>query len=315
VPVWVVAVTVGAAALASCVRGKPPAFVPTPGAANASLWRAPEHIAQADLFYGPWGAGRAPDPDAVHRVARRKRSGVNPGMKVVDSRGREWSVKQIPPGGLDREASVEVAMSRVLSAVGYHQPAVYYLPRFALKDDWGTHTEVGGRFRLEDEALEEAGSWAWGENPFIGSREYHGLLTIMMLFSSSDLKDSNNSIYEYTSGRRVERWYVVRDIGSALGDTFRLAPRKSDPDAFERQPFIRGVRNGLVDFAYTGWFRKLVEERVPPEDVRWVCGLLSQLTAEQWRSAFRAAGYEPSVSDRFIRSLRARIEEGRRLRG
>lgn len=53
--------------------------------------------------------------------------------------------------------------------------------------------------------------------------------------------------------------------------------------------------------------------RVPPEDVSWVCGLLSQLTSAQWRSAFRAAGYEPAVSDRFIRSLRAKIEDGRRL--
>ena len=98
--------------------------------------------------------------------------------------------------------------------VGYHQPPVYYLPRFSLKDDWGTHAEVGGRFRLKDETLKDTGVWSWQENPFIGTRPYQGLLVLLMMFNSTDLKNSNNTLYERRDGDLVEQWYVVRDIGA-----------------------------------------------------------------------------------------------------
>jgi len=58
-------------------------------------------------------------------------------MTVRDPEGREWSVKQIPPGALDVEAKVEVTLSRLLSAIGYYQPADYFLPEFRLRDPWG----------------------------------------------------------------------------------------------------------------------------------------------------------------------------------
>ena len=79
-------------------------------------------------------------------------------MTVTDPEGREWSVKQPYPGSLDSEGPVEVALSRILSAVGYHQPPVYYVPAFTLKDEFGTRTETGGRFRLQHEALKEEGT-------------------------------------------------------------------------------------------------------------------------------------------------------------
>ena len=309
---------VAAAALgcvaASCVSAKPPVLPTTPVPQGASLWEAPGDIASRDLFHGPWGADRAPNPHAIYTLVERKHSGVNLGMTVRDPQGREWSVKQPYPGGMDSEAPVEVALSRLLSALGYHQPPVYYLPAFRLKDDWGTREETGGRFRLKMEQLSEEGSWRWEENPFVGSRPYQGLLVLMMAFNSTDLKNSNNSLYEFRSGNRVERWYVVRDIGSALGDTHRISPRKNHPASFEKSPFILGVRDGHVDFAYSGWYESFVRDRVAPGDVVWVANLMAQLSDRQWQDAFRAAGYEPEVAGRFIRALRARIEQGRALR-
>ena len=140
-------------------------------------------------------------------------------------------------------------------AVGYHQPPVYHMPTFQLKDDWGTHVETGGRFRLKDKAFDEVGVWRWEENPFVGTRPYQGLLVMLMMFNSTDLKNSNNSLYEYKRAGRVERRYAVRDIGAALGDTNPLAPRKNHPDSFEKYPFILGINNRHVQFAYTGWER------------------------------------------------------------
>ena len=104
-----------------------------------------------------------------------------------------------------------------------------------------------------------------------------------------------------TSGRR-----------SATGS--RIAPRKGHAETFERQPFIIGVSNRYVDFAYNGWYEKLVRDRITPEDVAWASNLLAQLSDRQWRDAFSAGGYEPQVADRFIRTLQKKVEHGRGLR-
>lgn len=299
---------------ASCVSAKRPAAPNEPAPPGASIWRAPADISAQDVFNGPWGSNRAPDPDWTYTLVKHKRSGVNLGMTVRDPQGREWSVKQPYPGNLDSEAPAEVAISRLLSAVGYHQPPVYYLPEFRLKDEWGTHVEAGGRFRLDLEELKETGSWRWEDNPFVGSRPYQGLLAMLMMFNSTDMKNSNNSLYEYRGGGRVEQWYAVRDIGAALGDMNRLAPRKNHPDSFEREPFMLGLSNGHVQFAYNGWYKNYVRNRIAPGDVLWVSNLLAELTEQQWQDAFRAGGYEPGVANRFIRKLRAKVAEGQSLR-
>lgn len=308
----VAAAAIGAAA-ASCVSAKRPVAPTEPAPPGASIWRAPADIAAQDLFNGPWGADRAPNPEWTYTLVKHKQTGVNLGMTVRDPQGREWSVKQPYPGNLDSEAPVEVALSRLLSGIGYHQPPIYFLPEFRLKDEWGTHVEVGGRFRLDAEELKEKGSWKWEDNPFVGSRPYQGLLSVLMMFNSTDIKNSNNSLYEYRNGGRVEQWYVARDIGAALGDLNALTPRKNHPESFERQPFIVGVSNGHVQFAYTGWYKNFVRDRIAPDDVRWVSNLLAQLTERQWQDAFRAAGYEPAVANRFIRKLRAKVAEGQAL--
>jgi hypothetical protein len=134
---------------------------------------------------------------------------------------------------------------------------------------------------------------------------------ILMMFNSTDLKNSNNTLYERKVGGRVERWYVVRDIGAALGDTDRFAPRKGHVETFERHPFILGVNSGYVDFAYKSWYQKLVRDRITPDDVAWASNLLARLSNQQWRDAFRAGGYEPAVANRFIQKLREKVDQGR----
>jgi hypothetical protein len=295
----------------SCVRAKRPALQASPPVPGATLWQQPVGISTRDLFYGPWGPRHAPDPKATYTFVEMKHSGINPGMTVRDPQGREWSVKQAHPGGLDAEGPVEVVVSRLLSAVGYHQPPVYYLRAFTLKDDWGTRTERGGRFRLKDETLKERAPWKWEENPFIGSRPYQGLLVLMMMVNNTDLKNTNNSVYEHRVGDLVEQWYVVRDVGAALGDTDRFAARKGNPAAFDGHPFILGVNNRHVEFAYKGWYQKLVRDRITTDDVAWTSNLLSQLHDQQWRDAFRAAGYASDDAGLFIRKLREKISQGR----
>ena len=273
------------------------------------LWEAPTALAERDLFNGPWGAENAPDPDAVYTFLEPKKGGINPGMTVRDPRGREWKVKQPPLTGRNAEGPIEVVLSRVLSAVGFHQPPVYFLPSLKVARDGVIRTEPGGRVRLKVDTLKDLGEWSWRENPYAGTRPHHGLLVILLMFNSSDLKDSNNTLYQVTfSDGSVRRWFVVRDLGTALGSTARLTPIRGNPDVFEHRGFIEGVENGFVKFDYDGRHQDLVDNRITRADVRWAAYLLSRLTPAQWQDAFRAGGYQPAVAERFIR----RIQEDQR---
>jgi hypothetical protein len=298
---------------ASCAGVKVPTAQAAPKTAGASLWVEPKNLATRDLFYGPWGADHAPDPASVYKLVERKHTGVNLGLTVKDEKGREWSVKQSYPGGLDPEGPVEVVLSRLLSGVGYHQPPIYFLPAFNLKDDFGTRVEPGGRFRLKEPSLKETGLFKWEDNPFVGTAPYQGLLVMLMMFNSTDLKNSNNSLYEYRNGDLIEQWYVARDLGAALGDTNPLAPRKGHPESFEKTPYILGASDGHVHFAYSGWYKNLIRDRIAPKDVAWAGNLLARLSDKQWADAFRAGGYEPAAANRFIAKLKEKIEHGRAL--
>jgi len=276
----------------------------------AELWEAPTDVSQQNLFDGPWGKELAPNPTATYAFVSAKTVGVSPGFAVIDEQGIEWSVKQGP------EAKVEVVMSRVLSAVGYHQPPVYYLPVWTISGGPSSHAQSEGRFRPKHVVLKDKGEWSWQENPFIGTRPYNGLRVLMMILNESDLKNSNNTLYEVTapdnSRKPAHHWYVVRDIGTALGETGRLDPQRNDPALFERTRFINSVKNGVVNFNYHGRHQELADH-ISPEDVRWMCDLLAQLGIEQWRDAFRAGGYDAATSERFIIRIRAKVAEGETL--
>jgi hypothetical protein len=284
------------------------------------LWREPTDLGSRDLFAGQGGKERAPDPDVVYTFLERKQQGTNPGVTVKDPEGREWHVKQPPTGKKAKkgaEGPVEVTLSRILWAIGYHQPPEYFLPEFTIVDENKVqHKEPGGRFRLEDKKLlEKLGTWSWQQNPFVGTKPYQGLLVILMVFNSSDIKNDNNTLYEVPNPGAGEPklWYVVRDLGTALGETGKMYPKRSDPDLFEKYGFVIAVKDGFVRFDYHGWHQELVRNRITPSDVRWGCELLSRLSDAQWADAFRAGGWEPQLAQRFIRRVQQKVREGMQL--
>jgi len=277
------------------------------------LWEPPTGLHDRDLFYGPWGARLKPDPNATYTFVRRKERGTNPGEVVRDPQGREWHVKQAPGNGHHPEGPVEVVVSRVLSAIGYYQPPLYYLPSFTIRDGKGVHTEPGGRFRLHQPSMHDVGNWSWDDPTVKGSRPYNGLLVILLAFSSWDLKESNNCIYHVERNGRMDTWYMVRDLGGALGDQGRIWTTRNDINKFERRGFIKGVNDGYVEFEYGGKRADLYRHRITVADVRWATGLLAGLDDRQWHDAFRAGGYSNDLSDRFILKIKANILEGQRL--
>jgi hypothetical protein len=308
------AVVVLSCAIGASVVAAQTAARPTAASSVAALWEAPADLPSRDLFNGPWGAGRAPDPRAAYTIVRHKKHGMNPGLVVRDPAGRIWHIKQSLHDGPGAEGPVEVAVSRVLSAVGYHQPPVYFLPSFTMVDENGrTRNESGGRFRLDEPTLRHQGSWSWDHNPFSETRQFKGLLTILLVFNSWDLKDSNNALYDLAGRGGAGRWYIVQDLGGALGESGGLRPKRNNIDKFEHQRFITGVSNGYVEFGYDGKASHLYREQIAAADVVWAMNLLHSLSDRQWHDAFRAGGYTPVESDRFIRKIQMNIAEGLRL--
>jgi hypothetical protein len=280
----------------------------------SELWRPPADLAGRDLFYGPGGRDRAPAVNGAYAFVSYKTSGTNPGYHVRDALGRRWSVK------LTEEAQSEVFVSRVLWAIGFHQPATYYLAEWTLTGrDEGP--KPPGRFRLEPPASKVVGEWSWYDNPFIGTQPFGGLIVAQLIFNNWDLKKMNNKIYsplDESAGHG--RAYVVRDLGGSLGRSgqfplfkwLRIRSQqgtKNDVDDFERQDFIERVDGDRIHFVYSGLDERLVR-RVSIAEVRWVCGWLSKITERQWHDAFRAAGYDDEVRDRYLRKIREKIAEG-----
>jgi hypothetical protein len=159
--------------------------------------------------------------------------------------------------------------------------------------------------------MKPAGSWSWYENPFVDTMPYRGLLVILAILNSSDLKNVNNVLYELSAPREgASRWFVVKDLGTSLGDIGRFDPKPNDVALFERQKFITGRSQGFVAFDYDGVHGDLFRHRIMPEDVRWASGLLSQIGEGQWSDAFRAGGYDTGAATRYIRHIRRKISEG-----
>jgi hypothetical protein len=271
----------------------------------AELWVQPGP--GRDLFHGVGGPQLAPDPLAVFTVLETKKGGFSNGYTVQDPRGREWKAKLYP------EARTEVAASRILWAVGYHQPPVYALERWSANGAKGRNPQPVARFREEApefHGLTESGRWSYSDNPVIGTQPLAGLLVLQVMLGNSDLKADNNMLY--TLSRPVEgaqRWYVARDLGHTFGRTgVRDAPR-DDADVFDATPFVTAVNGEVVTFDYRGLHQQLFRN-ITKSDVYWICSRLSLLSDKQWADAFRAAGYAEPTAQRYIRRLKQKVAEG-----
>ena len=216
-----------------------------------------------------------------------KQGGFSPGYTVKDDKGVTWSAK------MGIEAQPEVVVSRLLWAIGFRQPPVYFLESWTLAGGAEPGRKGPTRFRPHLPGWKDRGSWLWRKNPFLGTRPLRGLVVFMRIVNNWDILDRNNVLYELDSSRDgVRRHYVVKDLGSSLGRTTALWHQgtKNDVEDFEKQGFIDSV-----------------------EDVRWMCERLAKLTPKQWRDVFQTAGYDEATAGRFIRRFQAKVEAGRRL--
>ena len=276
----------------------------------AELWVDPGPQPR-DLFWGVGGREHAPSADTVWKLMLRDDAGFSISFDVKDPQNVEWSAKIGP------EAQTEVVVSRLLWGLGYHQPPIYYLPSWKLDMGGGKlRTESEARFRPKLMALDRKKElWHWADNRFLGAREFRGLLVILLMFNSTDLKDDNNAIYDVHKpwAEEGKRWYMVRDVGASLGRTGKLFPHRNWLAGFEQQGFIKRVDGRRIEFDYTGRHQELLS-MIRPEDVQWAAERLQTLTDQQWHDAFRAGNYADSDTERFLRRIRQKIDSGLALR-
>jgi hypothetical protein len=279
--------------------------IPAPTDIPIAFWSEP--TSAPDLVYGVGGPELAPDPNMVYTLVKRDTRGYSTTLDLRDAAGRKWSAKLGP------EARTEVVSSRIVWALGYMQPPSYYVPRLAVSLPDGTRDEGAARLRPSVEWLEPRGDWSWHKNPFVATPEFRGLLVLMMVLNSTDLKDANNVVY---LARRESAtpvlWYSVKDLGATLGDTGRFGPTRGDVVGFEKHGFLddlRGESSPYVRFTFNGRHQELLRD-LRPEDVAWTCERLAKLTDAQWRDAFAAGGYAPEITDRYVARIKAKIREG-----
>ena len=267
-----------------------------------SLWVEPADPASLDLFYGPGGKRLVPRTDVAYQFRKEDTRGHSGGYDVVGPDGLKWKVK------IGDEAQPEVAVSRILWAIGYHQPVLYYVPRWSMAGG-PTEAPKPGRFRLDSDHKKE-GYWSWKENPFVDTRPYRGLLVANVLLNNWDLTTDNNRIYRLKDARGPgATWYVVQDVGAGLGGTLWTVGSRNNLRDFENQGFVTAARNGRVKFDYNAGHKGLLNG-ITAADVVWTCRLMARLSDRQLHDAFRAAGYPQGVADRYVRKIEQKIQEG-----
>jgi len=289
-----------AATAAAVLTASQPANPKTSRAILSELWRDPGNIAAKNLQWGRGGQALAPSATSEYEFKDSDTTGYSPGYDVVDPKGRKWDVKT------GDEGQTEVMASRLLWAVGYHQPIVYFVPEWTMTKG-PTSKPMSGRFRLASDH-DADGEWSWTENPFLGTRQLKGLVVANLIINNWDLKPSQNRIYVEV-GRNPARWFVVQDLGASFGKTAWPTGNRNNIDDFETQRLVLGVENGRVQFDYHARHKELLEN-ITPADVVWICRLLSRVTDAQWADLYRGAAVPAEVGLRYTSKIKSKIQEG-----
>jgi hypothetical protein len=285
-----------------------PALRQTPHAAIEELWQEPG-LDRLNLTDGVAADVPKPAVDGHYQLLETNTGGFSTTYRVRDELGLEWSVKIGP------EAQTEVVSSRIVWALGYHQVPSYFVKRWVAVEDGKSRTLGGARFRPRRMPMKSAGPWSWHQNPFVGTRPYRGLLALMLVLNSTDLKDGNNEVYKisHPAQGQSDKWYVVKDLGASLGETGRVDPRRGYLEGFEREPFIISAHNDRVKFGFRGRHKELLTQ-VRRDDVKWISQRILRIPEMSLLDAFRAGGYDDEQSRRYVSRIFRKAEEGMALR-
>jgi len=272
-------------------------------------------VSSRDLFWGVGTAERA--PQGPFKFIEEKTNGTQPKIVVSDSSGVTWDVK------FGSEAHAEIAASRLMHAVGYYTEELYFVPSGRVDGvptlrRAGEHLDAAGAFsngrfsrRDPNVTVAKKEEWSFRENPFLGQKELSGLVIMMTMLNNWDIRGPSNNavVHAKTPAGLQERRYLVSDLGATFG---RMGGRLSNHskwklEDYRAEGFIEKVESGMVHLDYDGIDSGM--DRVPLEHARWFATIVSQLTSEQVRRAFDAAGAAPEEADGFTKRFMEKIAE------
>lgn len=223
----------------------------------------------------------------------------------------------------EAEVHAEIAAGRLTWALGYFAEESYYVAN-GIIDGVGQlgraarGLEPNGRFRAARfekrpaDTVRTGERWSFDRNPFVGTRELSGLMILMTMINSWDLGGTRNMRVLRAPGDdgAPELRYLVADLGATFGrmDRATLIRRRNKwrLEDFNAQKFIDRATKESLDLHFAG---DGAIDLVPIEHAQWFAGLVTQLTPEQVRQAFEAAGAMPAEVDGFSARLLAKIRE------
>jgi hypothetical protein len=271
-------------------------------------------VSSLDLFWGMGNEEQAPKPPFT--FDKEDSSGTNPKVKVTDANGIKWNVK------FAEEVHAEVACSRIVWACGYMVEESYFVASGQITGVKGLdrakpYIGKDGSFKnamFEKRAQNVARRnkpWSWISNPFSNTKEFSGLVMLVMLLNNWDTKETNNEVlgmYD-TDGTTPREWYIVADWGGSLGKSGSVFKHnKWDVKDYSKQKFIERVGKKKIDFTYGGVMSGVLE-RMPIAHVKWFAGIVGQLSPKQLQDAFKAAGASDEEVAGFASALKLRIDE------
>jgi hypothetical protein len=300
---------------------------------TAILWKNPADIRSRNLYYGP--GGKEDQPKEPLTFLKEDLGSTNPKFEVRDGNGIKWKIK------LGIEARPETVATRLMWAVGFVTNENYFLPEAKVEDMprrlkrgqklVGTNGDIRAVRLQRPLCGKKISIWSWKHNPFTGTREFNGLRVMMALLNNWDLKDVNNAIYTDCEKPGTEL-YEVSDLGASFGrsgESYTAGMSKNNLREYRRSKFISKVTPDYVSFnfptrlPYLYVFRfplffshlrqRWIGHHIPRSDAKWIGSWLAELSPEQIRDAFRAAGYSPAQVEAYATTVEARIAELKRL--
>jgi hypothetical protein len=232
---------------------------------------------------------------------KEEKGGYSKKYRIRDGSGHEWVAK------IGKEAQSETSAVRLLWGTGYLTEVNYLVPRITIPGK-GTFTNV--RLEARPENWKREGEWKWKQNPFTGTPQLQGLKILMALINNWDLKDSNNVIIKDGGELR----YTISDLGATFGHAsttpifWRITRSRNNPEKYAKSNFFEKVKGDRVVLHFGGKNRGLMKD-IRVDDALWIGGLLSQLSDQQLRDAFRAANYTPGQVNLLAREVRERTNE------
>lgn len=299
---------------------------------QAVLWSDPGDIHSLNLYWGP--GGEKHQPQLPVDFLSEDRHGTSPKFDVRDSAGKKWRAK------LGLEAKPETAASRLLWAVGFGANEDYFFSHLKVahmptklrrgQDLAGRGGDVPDvRLQRHPGGDKRVGDWNWRHNPFYGTREFNGLRIMMALIANWDLKDDNNAVFADEKNSGV-KYFEVSDVGTAFGTAgkrYSNKDSKGNLSAYRHTKLVAHVHKDYIDLNFPkrppllslfefewGFFLHQeriawIGKRIPRTDAKWLGSLLAQLSPDQIRDAFRAAGYSPEDVEANTQAVMSRIQE------